>query len=129
MKKPFLLSFVTMLSFMLITSGTLYAQRHSRNIAGTWNFKAPDAPYEYSEGKMIIKKDKEIYTFVIAFDENNKIQAYDVKVKDKEIACKVNVEGDVISIKAVVRKNQMDGDATYSGGTIAFTATREKKNK
>jgi len=129
MKKAFLLNLFVVVSLALVTSGTSIGQGRSKGITGTWNFKAPEAPYEYSEGSIIIEKKEDSYKFVMAFDEYTKLEAYDVKVKDKEITCKLNIQGDVINIKATNKKNNLEGIATYSEGSVAFTATREKKKK
>ena len=129
MKKAFLLNLFVVVSLAFVTSGTSIAQSKSKGITGTWNFKAPDAPYEYSEGSIVIEKKEGSYKFIMAFDENNKLEAYDVKVKGKEITCKLNIQGDVINIKATNKKNNLEGIATYSEGSIAFTATREKKKE
>lgn len=126
MKKTFLSNLFMVVSLVLIASGNSFAENKSKGITGTWHFKAPDAPYEYSEGNIIIEKFKDSYKFVIAFDEYNKLEAYDVEVKGKEISCKINTEGEVIYIKSTVNKDTMESVASYSEGTVSFTATKKK---
>ena len=94
--------------------------------SGTWKFKAPDAPEGYTEGKLIIKKEKDgKYNVQIAFDQYNKLDAENVKVDGNQLSFLAYVEGEAIFVKAEADKKEIKGKASYSEGTLNILATKE----
>jgi carbonic anhydrase len=93
---------------------------------GTWTYEAPDAPYEYSEGDIVVAQDGKDYTAEIVLGEYYKVKASSVTYEKNELAFKVYIEGETVSIKATVGKDAMEGTASYTDGTIPITAKKKK---
>jgi len=93
---------------------------------GTWTFQADEAPYEYSTGDFVIEKEGKEYTAKILFGEYYELKASDVKYDKNELSFKIYIEGESIFIKGTVGKETIDGTASYSDGTISYTAKKKK---
>ena len=93
---------------------------------GTWAYEALDAPYEYSEGDIVVAKEEGKYTAQIVLGEYYKVKASSVKYEKNELSFKVYIEGETVSIKATVGKDKMEGTASYTDGTIPITAKKKK---
>ncbi len=112
---------------VLAATGFAFAQKGHTKLLGTWNFKAPDAPYEYQVGNIIITKDKGNYKGEIIFSEYYKIQTTNLKVTGDTLSFKAFVEGDVVYFKGTVKKNKLTGKASYSEGSLPVIAEKVKK--
>ena len=119
---------VKLLMLVLLVAGTssLYAQKKV-DPTGTWTYEAADAPYEYSSGDIVVAKDGKDYTAEIVLGEYYKVKASSVTYEKNELAFKVYIEGETVSIKATVGKDSMEGTASYTDGTIPITAKKKKK--
>ena len=93
---------------------------------GTWTYTAEEAPYEYNSGDFVIEKDGKEYAAKIVFGEYYEIKAINVKYEKNEISFKVYIEGESVYIKGTVGKETIEGTASYSDGTIPFTAKKKK---
>jgi hypothetical protein len=54
------------------------------------------------------------------------VKASGVTYETNELAFKVYIEGETVSIKATVGKDSMEGTASYTDGTIPITAKKKK---
>jgi len=126
MEKTQILKSFSLIVLILFTSGTLFAQK-KLTPEGTWKFKANEAPYEYSSGDIVIDKENKEYKVTIVFNEYTKLKGNDVKVEDDKISFKAYVEGEVVNIKGSFTKDELNGKASYSEGTIPFESTRKKE--
>jgi len=125
--KSQMLKLTVIIVLVLAGTSSVFAQKRHTNPLGTWHFKAPDAPYEYQTGDIVITKEKGQYKGEIVFSEYYKVQTYNFKVKGDTISFKANVEGDEVYIKAGIKKNKLAGKASYSEGSLLITAERKKK--
>ena len=116
-----------LLIVMLVASvtSTVSAQKKV-NPTGTWTYTAEEAPYEYNSGDFVIEKDGKEYAAKIVFGEYYEIKAINVKYEKNEISFKVYIEGESVYIKGTVGKETIEGTASYSDGTIPFTAKKKK---
>ena len=126
MEKTQILKSFSLIVLILFTSGTLFGQEKITP-EGTWRFKANEAPYEYSSGDIVIDKENKEYKVTIVFNEYTKLKGNDVKVEDDKISFKAYVEGEVVNIKGSFTKDELNGKASYSEGTIPFESTRKKE--
>ena len=61
----------------------------------------------------------------MVFSEYNKLKGSNVKYEDNVISFSVYIEGETIKIKATVEKDSLKGTASYTDGTISFTAKKK----
>jgi len=113
-------------ALMVLSIGVLSAQKESVvKPLGTWTFSAPDAPYEYSTGDLVITKEGEDLTGELVFSEYYKLKLHDLKLEDNILSFKAYVEGEVIYVKNTIEKDEMKGKVSYSEGTLDFSAKRK----
>ena len=122
------ISVVALMLWMM--AGISYAVTGEKNKPeGTWHFNAPDAPYEYSTGDIVITKADGKYKGEIVFSEYYKLETQDFKVQKNVITFKAYVEGDVVYFKGTIEGKKLTGKTSYSEGTINVTADKVEKKK
>ena len=114
---------------LFLGSGMVYGEGKKVNPVGTWHFNAPDAPYEYSTGDIVITKKDGKYTAEIVYSEYYKLETKDFKLEGNIITFKAYVEGDVVYFKGKLEKDKITGKVSYSEGSLPITAERVKKKK
>jgi carbonic anhydrase len=117
--------FLMILMLVAAVTTSVSAQKKADPV-GTWTYEAADAPYEYSEGEIVVAKDGKDYTAEIVLGEYYQVKASSVSYEKNELAFKVYIEGETVSIKATVGKDSMEGTASYTDGTIPLTAKKKK---
>lgn len=122
--KVFIAAFVLVLS-----SGMVFGENKKVDPVGTWHFNAPDAPYEYSTGDIVITKTDGKYKAEIVYSEYYKLETKDFKVEGNIITFKAYIEGDVVYFKGTLEKDKITGKVSYSEGSLPITAERVKKKK
>jgi hypothetical protein len=117
-----------LMSIMILSTGILFAQNKSdKKLIGTWTFSAPEAPYEYSTGDLVITKEEKELKGELVFSEYYKLKVHDLKLEDNIFSFKAYVEGEVIYAKNTITKDEMKGKVSYSEGTLEFSAKKKKK--
>ena len=91
---------------------------------GTWKYNAPDAPYEYSSGKIIIAKEDGKLTGTIKIDYYS-IEAEDVKLDNNTLSFGAYIEGEYVQIKVDIDGKKFSGQATYSEGALPVSGEKE----
>jgi hypothetical protein len=122
--KIFIAAFV-----LVLANGMVFGEEKKVDPVGTWHFNAPDAPYEYSTGDIVITKKDGKYEAEIVYSEYYKLETKDFKVEGNIITFKAYVEGDVVYFKGKVEKDKITGKVSYSEGSLPITAERVKKKK
>ncbi len=119
---------LSLIGLMVLSTGILFAQKKSNDkLVGTWIFSAPDAPYEYSTGDLVITMEEEELQGELVFSEYYKLKLHDLKLEDEVLSFKAYIEGDVIYVKNTITKDEMKGKVSYSEGTLDFSAKKKKK--
>ena len=120
---------VVLVSLLILSTVSLFAQKKiDVKPVGTWAFVANEAPYEYSSGDIVITKEGKEYKGEIVFGEYYKLKTNDFQIEGDEISFKSYVEGETINFKGTfVEKDRIEGNVSYSEGTIKLSATRKKK--
>ncbi len=121
------LSAVAVMIFLM--AGNSSAATKEANPVGTWHFNAPEAPYEYSTGDIVIKKVNGKYTGEIVFSEYYKLETEDFKVQKNVVTFKAYVEGEVVYFKGTIQGKKLTGKVSYSEGTLDITAEKIQKKK
>ena len=96
-----------------------------KDVVGTWDYSAPNAPYEYSKGQIIITKGED------KLEGNVNIDGYEmklnsVKVEGDQLTFSLYVEGEYVSVKLTVKEDSLEGKASTSEGLLEVTGKRAK---
>ena len=93
---------------------------------GTWSFTAPDAPYDYQSGDIVISKEKKEFKVKLVFNEYFKVDATNVKYEKNTISFRVYVDDETVYIKGTFdEKTGFLGKAMTSMGDMAIKATKK----
>lgn len=95
-----------------------------KGVEGIWAYEAPDAPYEYSEGEIIIKKADSKYTAEIKL-EYDSIDVEDVKVDKNTVVMEFDIDGTPIKVTLNVKGDVFTGISESPEGDIALTGKRK----
>lgn len=99
------------------------------NPVGKWDFTAPDAPYGYEKGQIVITKGEKGLKVKIVFNEYSQTDGYKVKYKDNKLTFTAYVEDESIYLSGTFVKDSFTGKASSSQGDIGLKATRKKEPK
>ena len=122
------LKIFALISLMVLSTGVMFAQSKSDlKAVGTWAFSAPEAPYGYDTGDIVITMDGKELAGEIVFSEYYKLKVQNLKLEKNVLTFKAYVEGETINTKVTLTKDDMKGNVTFSEGTMPITAKRKKK--
>ena len=110
---------------MLAASFTAVNAQKKVDPVGTWSYEAEYAPYEYSEGDIVVSKEGKEYKVEIKLGEYYKIKAENVEYKDNVLSFDVYVEGESVAIKTTLEKEKHEGTASYSEGTLKLSGKKK----
>ncbi len=111
---------------MLVASfSTTVSAQKKMDPTGTWTYEASQAPYEYSSGDIVVSKEGKEYTVQIVLGEYHKMKAEQVAFENNELSFTVFIDGESVDIKMTVGKESMEGNASYSDGTIPITTKKK----
>ena len=110
--------------FVALIAGNVFAAGATKDAVGTWNYEAPYAPYEYSTGKLIFTESGDKLTGKIKIGEYE-IEMRNVKSEGNNVTFGAYVEGEYVSIKISIKKNEFTGTASYSEGSIEVSGKKE----
>lgn len=99
------------------------------DIEGSWDFKSPSAPYEYSKGKIIFTKNKEkSITAKVVMSNGSSLTANGVKISGAKVLFHINVEGEDCNITMQKSDAKLKGVViTNSGDYMDVTLTKSPK--
>ena len=119
LKASLVLTFLVMVSFTGIDSTV-----GEKIFIGTWEYEAPDAPYEYQEGEIVFaKKDGKLVGY--ASIDGYKIDLEDVSTKGDKLTCEAYIEGESIVFEMEFKKKSFEGTASYSEGSLPITGIKK----
>ena len=110
---------------VLMISVLLFAGSKNQGILGTWSFQAPDAPWGYHKGDLVLTKKDGKYAATIVFDQYNKVDGENVKVNGNKVTFTVYLEGEQVVFMGLVDKDSFTGKASYSEGELPIKAVRK----
>ncbi|MFY0651361.1 MAG: hypothetical protein JXQ96_04980 [Cyclobacteriaceae bacterium] len=93
---------------------------------GSWKYEAPNAPYEYSKGKLLVEKASGSDYSVTIVINDSKLKARNIQYSGSELTFSAYVEGEYISVKLLVEEDKMNGKVSYSEGQLDVSANKEK---
>jgi hypothetical protein len=122
----------TLLIIMLLTALSVSAQSQSRkkDPVGQWKFEAPVAPEGYTSGNIVIGLAEKKYSASMAFSGMDyKFPGENLKVVKDSVFFSIIVEGESVAVRLKTEDAaKMTGTATYSGGVVPLTLSKEIKD-
>ncbi len=119
------MKFLKLTLAVLMMSAMLFAGSKKNGPIGTWSFQAPDAPWGYHKGDLVIDKKDGKYTATIVFDQYTKVDGTDVMVNGNKVNFNVYLEGEQVAFMGLVDKDNFTGKASYSEGELPINAVRK----
>ena len=108
---------------LMVNVATVSAK--DKDVVGTWDYSAPNAPYEYSKGQIIITKGEDKLEGVVNID-GYEMKLNSVKVEDDVLSFSLYVEGEYVSVKLTIKEDALEGKASTSEGLLEVTGKRAK---
>lgn len=96
-----------------------------KDVVGTWDYSAPNAPYEYSKGQIIITEGEDKLEGKVDID-GYEMKLNSVKVEDGVLSFSLYVEGEYVSVKLTINGDNLEGKASTSEGLLEVTGKRAK---
>jgi hypothetical protein len=94
------------------------------NLKGIWEYKVPDAPYEYSSGKLVFDEVDGKATVTVRFKNGTEIKAQDVKLENDSFSFEVQVEYEMVKVTGKLADNRITGKVNSSQGIMNMTTQR-----
>lgn len=96
-------------------------------IEGVYEYKVADAPYEYQQGTIELKKTNNQWTANLKVNYQT-IEAKEVKVEKNQVQFKLYIEGNTILVKLIYKSGKMTGTASSDEtGVMNIVADKKKK--
>ena len=115
---------LVLILFVTASFSTTDSDTTDLKMIGSWEYSAPDAPYEYQEGEIhFLMQDDKLVGYVSI--EGYKIELEDIVVKGDKLTCEVYVEGESVTLELNFKKKTFTGTASYSEGTLDFSGKRK----
>ncbi|HRN55020.1 MAG TPA: hypothetical protein PLL71_01135 [Agriterribacter sp.] len=92
---------------------------------GIYEYKAVEAPYEYQNGTIELKRTDNKWTAKVTAASQT-FTAQEIKVEKTQVQFRIYVEGNPVLIKLQQKENKLTGTATSSEGVMKVVAERKK---
>ena len=124
MKK--LMMFV-LLAFCATLTVNSVAASEKESMKGSWEYKAPSAPYEYNAGKIIIGETDGTPTVTVKFRYGSEVKGQNVKIEGNSLSFSVQIEYNNVKVEAKLADGKITGKADTPEGMMNLTAERQKQ--
>jgi hypothetical protein len=113
---------IFLFTFLFMASGV----KADSPLPGTWSFNLPQAPWEYSKGKMIFENDADnMMSGKIKFDSGREVRIAKITRVEGKYTFEANVEGTPVKTIVTLKDNEMTGFVETYEGNIPFSAKKE----
>ena len=124
MKNYLLKSSLVLTVFMLVSFTGIEDVKVDKHVLGTWEYEAPDAPYEYQNGDMVFEMKDDKLTGYVSID-GYKIELESLKADKSKVSGEIYVEGTSVMLELEFSKKTFTGTATYSEGSLDLSGTKK----
>ena len=97
------------------------------SLKGIWEYRVPDAPYEYSTGTFVFGEVDGKPTLTVKFKSGAEVKAKDVRIENDSVIFSVTVEYELVKVTGKLADNRITGKASSSQGVMGLTAEKAKK--
>lgn len=105
----------------------LQAQSKNDNIVNSWEYNAPDAPYGYQDGLIVIKEVDGKLTGEVKIQQST-VTIKEIKKENDKYTCSLYIDGQGVDVSMKPKsKSVLEGMAMTGGMDIPFTCKPAKK--
>jgi hypothetical protein len=113
---------------LLIGNITAGNPKVNKKVLGTWEYSSEQAPYEYSEGNIILSEKEGKIVGVVMID------GYEMELKNlsetkNKVSFNLYVEGEEVDVEMTINKKAFTGTASFSEGSIPFSGKKITNTK
>lgn len=109
-------------------NGELALTAQKITLPGTWAYKSPDAPIEYSAGKLVFARNEGKPEAKIVMPNGMEVPVADLKATDTSFTFTMELEGSPINVSGEIVDGRLVGKSATPQGDMGFTATRVDGN-
>lgn len=114
-------------SFLVIFSGSSALAETKNAFKGTWEYQVPNAPYEYSTGKLVFAETPEgLPTVTIRFTSGVEVKAKDVKIANNTFSFSTEVDENLVKVIGKITEGKISGNVDTPEGIMQLTATAKR---
>lgn len=119
---------ITLLVFVLgvVNLCTAQADNITKKLEGEWSFSAPDAPYGYNEGKVLISKKDGKLDASVKMNSGSEISLKKINAKANKISFESYVDYQYITIDLELKNNILKGKVNSDDGDFLVTIKKRK---
>lgn len=118
LKSAILIAFV-----FAVMAGSASIEAAGSKITGTWDYSAPYAPYEYSEGLISIEDNAGELEGKVSIDGYD-MKLNKVKYEEDVLSFSLYVEGEYVSVNLTIKNDTFSGEADTPEGIIEITGEK-----
>jgi len=106
--------------------GTMTVKGEKLTLLGLWDYSAPDAPYEYSTGKLQFSELNGKPAGKVIGADGSQIQVKDLKIENTSFSFAVEIEYETVKVSGKLVNGKISGKADSPEGELPITAVRSK---
>lgn len=106
--------------------GVLSVKGEKITIIGLWDYSAPDAPYEYSTGKIQFTEVNGKYTGKVIAADGTQIPVKSLKIENNAFSFGVEIDYETVTVTGQLVNGRITGKADSPDGVLPITAVRSK---
>jgi len=106
--------------------GTMNVKGEKITLTGLWDYSAPDAPYEYSSGKIQFTETNGKYSGKVIGADGTQIPVANLKIENTSFSFSVEIESETVKVSGKLVNGKINGKADSSEGVLPVTAVRSK---
>jgi hypothetical protein len=118
------LALILFVSFIVI--GSAYAAVKN-SFKGTWDYQVPDAPYEYSTGKIVFAEAANGQpTITIKFTNGTEVSGKEVKIENDSFSFKTEVDYNAVKVNGKLVEGKISAKIDTPQGLMNMTAVQKR---
>ncbi len=94
-------------------------------LKGTWEYKAPQAPWEYTSGKIIFSEVDGKQTVVVRFNDGTEVKGTELKIEINTFSFSTEVQGNPVKVTGKLAEGKIAGKVDSPDGLLELTAVRK----
>ena len=124
MRKVIVAGATVLLALLVMSFGESDLDFGVKKFVGVWDYEVPNAPYGYQNGTMTLTKEKRaLKGSIIVGSFTTELE--EIETKKNELSCFVRVEGEKVQLKLTFDKNNFEGSALSSQGSMEMKGKRK----
>jgi len=125
MKNLLKISMLALSLILMIGNITAGNSTINKKVLGNWEYVSEQAPYEYSEGNIVLsEKDGKLVGVVVI--DGYEMELENLSEEKNKVTFNIYVEGEEVNVEMTFKKNTFTGSASFSEGTIPFSGKKIK---